>query len=160
VVSESAVRTHLHELRQLLGGGVIETVIGRGYRFIAELTADAPGPAQAGPEVPAVVAPALPAQPRRLIVGRDRELSVLRAALDRARAGHRQTCFVTGEPGIGKTTLVDTFLDELTGGTPLFACALLDDLEARGVLARQGGAWTLAVSIDELAAHRPTVCGS
>ena len=43
VVSESAVRSHLHELRQVLGSGVIETVIGRGYRFIAELTVHAKG---------------------------------------------------------------------------------------------------------------------
>src|SRR5262245_18290882 len=40
VVSESAVRSHLHELRHVLGDGVIETVIGRGYRFIAELFDD------------------------------------------------------------------------------------------------------------------------
>ena len=32
-VSESAVRSHLHELRSVLGDGVIETVIGRGYRL-------------------------------------------------------------------------------------------------------------------------------
>ena len=30
VVSDSAMRSHLHELRQVLGDGVIETVIGRG----------------------------------------------------------------------------------------------------------------------------------
>jgi DNA-binding winged helix-turn-helix (wHTH) protein len=41
VVSDSAVRTHLHELRQLLGDDVIETVIGRGYRFVAELDVNA-----------------------------------------------------------------------------------------------------------------------
>src|SRR5262245_25000850 len=41
VVSESAMRSHLHELRQVLGDGVIETVVGRGYRFVAELTAEA-----------------------------------------------------------------------------------------------------------------------
>src|SRR4051812_44141651 len=40
VVSESAMRTHLHELRQVLGEGLIETVIGRGYRFVAELVDD------------------------------------------------------------------------------------------------------------------------
>src|SRR5262245_51356881 len=48
VVSESAVRSHLHELRQALGDGVIETVIGRGYRFTAGIAADdaaAPAPA-------------------------------------------------------------------------------------------------------------------
>src|SRR5262245_42779610 len=44
VVSESAVRTHLHELRQVLGEGVIETVIGRGYRFVAELADDLAAP--------------------------------------------------------------------------------------------------------------------
>jgi len=32
-VSDSAVRTHLHELRHALGEGLIETVIGRGYRL-------------------------------------------------------------------------------------------------------------------------------
>src|SRR3954470_14650455 len=39
VVSESAMRSHLHELRQVLGDGVIETVIGRGYRFVAAMRA-------------------------------------------------------------------------------------------------------------------------
>lgn len=46
-VSESAVRTHLHELRQALGEGVIETVIGRGYRFTAEATAEQRRPSRA-----------------------------------------------------------------------------------------------------------------
>src|SRR4051812_27240882 len=38
VVSDSAVRSHMHELRQVLGEGLIETVIGRGYRFLAEVS--------------------------------------------------------------------------------------------------------------------------
>src|SRR5262245_42411065 len=42
VVSESAVRSHLHELRQVLGDGVIETVIGRGYRFVPAITTAEP----------------------------------------------------------------------------------------------------------------------
>jgi DNA-binding winged helix-turn-helix (wHTH) protein len=100
-VSESAVRTHLHELRQLLGEGVIETVIGRGYRFTADLV-----------QATAAVAPAAHA-PGLAIVGREQELAVLRGALERASSGHRQLCFVTGDPGIGKTTLVDAFLDEV-----------------------------------------------
>jgi hypothetical protein len=86
VVSESAVRTHLHELRQLLGEGVIETVIGRGYRFTAEL-------AHAAAAAPVAAAPA------PVIFGRDQELAVLRGALERASGGHRQLCFVTGDPG-------------------------------------------------------------
>jgi len=110
VVSDSAVRSHLHELRQVLGEGVIETVIGRGYRFVAELSDGAD--ARAAPEV-AHVDP--------LVVGRDAELDILRAAFERARGGRRQLCFVTGEPGIGKSTLVRTFLAGLDPRTAIVA---------------------------------------
>lgn len=96
-VSESAVRTHVHELRQVLGEGVIETVIGRGYRFAAEIS-EGSAPRRAVNE--------------RMVVGRDRELDVLRKCLADARRGERQICFVTGDPGMGKTTLVDAFLDD------------------------------------------------
>jgi DNA-binding winged helix-turn-helix (wHTH) protein len=104
VVSDSAMRSHLHELRQVLGEGIIETVIGRGYRFVAELRDDLEAP------VPPA-APRAPADP--LVVGRDAELALLRMALERAQAGQRQLCFVTGEPGIGKSTLIRTFLASL-----------------------------------------------
>src|SRR5882757_1682668 len=33
-MSESLLRTHVGELRRLLGEGIIETVPGRGYRFV------------------------------------------------------------------------------------------------------------------------------
>jgi DNA-binding winged helix-turn-helix (wHTH) protein len=102
VVSDSAMRSHMHELRQVLGEGVIETVIGRGYRFVAELR----------DEVVARAAPAVAAVDP-LVVGREAEIELLRAALERARGGRRQVCFVTGEPGIGKSTLVRTFLADL-----------------------------------------------
>jgi DNA-binding winged helix-turn-helix (wHTH) protein len=119
-VSESAVRSHLHDLRSILGEGVIETVIGRGYRFTAEL----------GDDDAAAAAPRDPG-PGRIVVGREAELALLRAALDRARTGHRQLCFVTGEPGIGKTTLVDAFLDELDDRGEVLA--------ARGACVEQRG---------------------
>ena len=32
--SESLVRTHVHRLRAVLGDGMIQTVVGRGYRFL------------------------------------------------------------------------------------------------------------------------------
>jgi DNA-binding NarL/FixJ family response regulator len=44
-----------------------------------------------------------PAQP---LVGRDRELELLGHLLEEARAGFPRVVFVTGEPGIGKTSLV------------------------------------------------------
>src|SRR5688572_9701628 len=103
VVSESTVRTQLHDLRQLLGEGVIETVVGRGYRFVAALGSE---------EVAPIKLPRA-ALPKRMIVGRDADLARLRTAFDRASEGHRQVWFVSGDPGIGKTTLVDTFVDEL-----------------------------------------------
>src|SRR5262245_10339135 len=73
VVSDSAMRSHLHELRQVLGDSVIETVIGRGYRFVAELRDD-----DASEPAPQTA----PADP--LVVGRDAELGQLRAAFERA----------------------------------------------------------------------------
>lgn len=43
------------------------------------------------------------------MVGRDIALATLNSHLDRALRGQRQLMFVTGEAGIGKTTLVDVF---------------------------------------------------
>jgi len=43
------------------------------------------------------------------MVGRDSALAQLAQHLYRAQRGHRQLVFVTGEAGIGKTTLVDVF---------------------------------------------------
>ena len=60
---------------------------------------------------PGVSRPAAAAQ--RPIVHRDRELAALRARLDEADAGRGAIVCVAGEPGIGKTTLVEDFLDEL-----------------------------------------------
>lgn len=47
------------------------------------------------------VPPALP------LVGRDPELTQLHQLLEKAQYGERQLVFVTGEPGIGKTSLLD-----------------------------------------------------
>ena len=48
------------------------------------------------------------------IVGRTNELSDLQQYLDSALQGQRQVVFVTGEPGIGKTTLIQAFLDQIS----------------------------------------------
>src|SRR5262245_44471354 len=36
-MSESLLRTHVRELRQAVGEGMVETVVGRGYRFVAKV---------------------------------------------------------------------------------------------------------------------------
>ena len=59
-----------------------------------------------------------------MIYGRDRERAQLRELLDDAIAGHGSLVLISGEAGIGKTTLVDNLRDEaneqgclvLTGG--------------------------------------------
>src|SRR5712671_6320972 len=37
VMSESLLRTHVRDVRSVLGDDVIDTVTGRGYRFVAEV---------------------------------------------------------------------------------------------------------------------------
>jgi predicted ATPase len=56
------------------------------------------------------------ARSARRIVGREREQAELLAALDEARGGQGRMICVSGEPGIGKTTLVEAFLDAVEGG--------------------------------------------
>jgi DNA-binding winged helix-turn-helix (wHTH) protein len=112
-MSESLVRTHVRELRRVLGEGIIETVSGRGYRFVAtvhEVTPVPPAQVQDG-------APTLEAEPNVQLVGRTAELRLLRNALEQVRKGRRQVVLIEGEPGVGKTSLVDAFLQsaEATG---------------------------------------------
>src|SRR4051794_6942404 len=64
---------------------------------------------------PAPVPRAAPARERP--VGREEELARLHAALDAAVGGRRRVVLVTGEPGVGKTTLVEAFLAEATART-------------------------------------------
>ena len=50
-------------------------------------------------------------QPTTPLVGREIELAQLHAWMAKALQGERQVVFVTGEPGIGKTTLIEAFLN-------------------------------------------------
>jgi predicted ATPase len=59
-----------------------------------------------------------PPQFRRNTVGREREREELWAGLDAAAAGRGLFLCLAGEPGIGKTTLVEEFLAELTSTGP------------------------------------------
>jgi predicted ATPase len=62
----------------------------------------------------------VPPIPVRPMVGRQRELGLLREALADAEAGRPTLLCVAGEPGIGKSTLVEHFIHEESGGR-LFA---------------------------------------
>src|SRR5262249_52624695 len=90
----------------------IETVAHRGYRFIPEVSGIAE-PADDGVSMQSPGADST----TPVVVGREAELRSLQRWLHRAMQANRQVVFVTGEPGIGKTTLVDTFLAQNEGGS-------------------------------------------
>jgi len=117
-MSDSVLRTHIRDLRRVLSEPVIETVIGRGYRFLAYVTGGAPAP----------VRDRTTSEPA--IVGRHDELHILANVLDDVLAQRRQTVFISGDAGIGKTTLVDAFLEQLAPALTI----------ARGACVEQYGA--------------------
>lgn len=74
---------------------------------------DGPAPT-AGPAPPQAEDGPSPADGARTIVGRADELAALDAALAEAAAGGTPLVAVTGEAGIGKTALVDTWVSQVT----------------------------------------------
>ena len=105
-VENSALRVCMNELRQALDDDphrprFVETVHRLGYRFIA--------PVDSGQDEDEEPARLVVTQP--ILVGREAEQARLLERWERALTGTRQTVFITGEPGIGKTTLVDKLID-------------------------------------------------
>jgi predicted ATPase len=60
---------------------------------------------------------------RRTTVGRQREWAVLRTGFDEAAAGCGLLICITGEAGLGKTTLVESFLEELAASGQIWSLA-------------------------------------
>ena len=121
VVGDSTLTSCVKELRKALHDKAkapqyIETVHRRGFRFIASLTAPQPAPrpeSQSQSDEPLSTA-SVPISPAALpVVGRETELEQLHDWLAQALAGERHIVFVTGEPGIGKTAVVETFLSQI-----------------------------------------------
>jgi DNA-binding winged helix-turn-helix (wHTH) protein/tetratricopeptide (TPR) repeat protein len=108
-VNPEVVKKYVLEIRKVLGDqsskpAFIATFPRRGYQFIALVHEEVSS---------AAVDPATSATKK--IVGRENALSTLAEALGRALQGQRQIVFITGEAGIGKTTLVDVFLQGAAG---------------------------------------------
>ena len=115
-VSEGVLKVCIRRIRRALGDAAsmpqfIETVHRRGYRFIAPLSADVSSrfKVQGSKSSPIFH----PQSPIPTLVGRESELTHLHRWLEQAKSGSRQVAFLTGEAGIGKTTLVEAFLDGL-----------------------------------------------
>jgi DNA-binding winged helix-turn-helix (wHTH) protein/tetratricopeptide (TPR) repeat protein len=102
-VTEAVLPTTVAAIRKALQSGrsrpeAIQTVHGRGYRFVAPVDArEAPGeaPVETG-----------------LFVGRDAVMLALRAELDEVLAGRGRVTMLVGEPGIGKTRTAEELAHE------------------------------------------------
>jgi DNA-binding winged helix-turn-helix (wHTH) protein/predicted ATPase len=153
-VGEEALTSCIKTLRRALGEQgrtprFLRTLHGQGYRFVGaveereHMAADVTVPLSGSPQsaLCSAVSP----------VGREEELTRLYVWLAQARSGVRQMVFVTGEAGLGKTTLVEAFVAELGTQGPLWIgrgqCvehygvgeAYLPVLEALGRLCRGPG---------------------
>jgi DNA-binding winged helix-turn-helix (wHTH) protein/predicted ATPase len=179
-VSEATLTSRVTAARRAVGDRgreqrLIQTLHGRGYRFIASVEErdtqegvrrererrEVPAGVRAAEAPPPVLVPAKPLQ----VVGREAELVRLRQWAQRALRGTRQVVFVAGESGLGKTTLVGAFLQELGGYGPLQVAqgqciehygageAYLPVLEALGQLCKAPGGQEI---IDLLARRAPT----
>jgi DNA-binding winged helix-turn-helix (wHTH) protein len=115
-VGEAVLKVAIRQLREPLDDDsksprFIETAHRRGYRFIGQIAEGGQMPAedqQIGSNK-AISASPLRAFSPQAVVGRDEALSRMRSWLEKMLGGERQIVFVTGEAGIGKTALVDTF---------------------------------------------------
>ena len=119
VVSDAALSRAMHQLRTALGDDAaapryIATVHGLGFRFVGAVEGEVAAAARPDPALPE-------AAPTNSLVARESELAFLDAALAMARSGRRQLVFVTGEAGIGKTAVVEAFLQRRAGHSDLWA---------------------------------------
>jgi predicted ATPase/DNA-binding winged helix-turn-helix (wHTH) protein len=112
-VTDAALTSCIKELRHALRDDArrpryIETLHRRGYRFIAAAPAVLPAEPEPAPGAHFLHAAAAP------LFGRAADIEEMLGALASAEQGARQLLFVTGEPGVGKTSLVETFVATAT----------------------------------------------
>ena len=129
-VGDSVLKDSIRQLRDALGDEAkapqfIETAHRRGYRFIAHLS---DVPKTDSPISLLEIGASSRFSPYNVvsedfissdILGRDENLAQLHDWLKKTLEGRRQTIFVTGEAGIGKTTLVESFLRDVGGNVEI-----------------------------------------
>lgn len=119
-VTETVLNNAVGQLRQALGDDpkrprFIETVHRRGFRWIGPAADDAAPTSSASP----FIADGDDEGGETAFVGRSESLAELGRCYTRASAGQRQLVLISGEPGIGKSALVDRFIAglDLQGAT-------------------------------------------
>ena len=104
---DHSINATINALRRALGDSgdkprYIETLARRGYRFL--------------PDVHEHLDRAGPLELSSKLIGRSGELHTLLGCLENSSKGQAQIAFVTGEPGIGKTALVNEFRWKASAG--------------------------------------------
>jgi DNA-binding winged helix-turn-helix (wHTH) protein/tetratricopeptide (TPR) repeat protein len=114
-VGDAVLKVAIRQIREALSDDpksprFIETSHRRGYRFIGQISADT-DTVSPSPQSAAVG-----------FVGREHALAQMHTWLNKARGGDCQVVFVTGEAGIGKTTLVETFVQSVASDPTVRIC--------------------------------------
>jgi non-specific serine/threonine protein kinase len=124
VVEEANLQMQISNLRKVLGGELIATVPGRGYRFAAQMGDAAPAPAPPHTPVPSRAA-------AHRLIGRTQDLAHLEALL---QGGGCVT--LVGTSGVGKTSLARAAAARWPGGVWVDLAALAHGKQVAGALAR------------------------
>jgi DNA-binding winged helix-turn-helix (wHTH) protein/tetratricopeptide (TPR) repeat protein len=117
-ITDAVLRIAIGAVRKVLGDTAqtpryIATVPRHGYRFLRPVTvipasaSRAPGVLRRGGALP-------------LLIAREAVLQYLHQALDAVQQGTRQVVVLTGEAGLGKTAVVETFLAQAAAHPPLW----------------------------------------
>ncbi len=169
-VGEAVLKVTIRQLREALDDNpksprFIETAHRRGYRFIGQIAEGGPmmtKDQEIGANRALSASPLPGGDPPLGVVGRDEALSRMRSWLEKMLGGERQIVFVTGEAGIGKTAVVDTFARSIASDRSIrigrgqcleqygTSEAYLPVLEAIGRLCREQGQ-----VVNVLRAHAP-----
>jgi DNA-binding winged helix-turn-helix (wHTH) protein/predicted ATPase len=169
-VSDAVLKVVIRQIREALGDDsksprFIETAHRRGYRFIGQISESGPKRAvdqRINRHVPVSGLLRRAADSLLRVVGREKALARMRGWFEKMLGGERQIVLVTGEAGIGKTAMVDTFAWNIASDHDIRVSrgqcleqygtgeAYLPVLEAIGRLCRQHGE-----VIDVLRAHAP-----
>lgn len=120
-VGDEALKHCVSEIRRVLADNAgaprfVETVHRRGYRFVGKTGAQRSSTADRTARAKTPVQE--PTSDGLQLVGRSTELAQLHLCLSKAMSGVRQVVFISGDQGIGKSSLVDAFLEIVSRNQP------------------------------------------